>query len=578
MTALRQPIVCVLGHVDHGKTTILDRIRGTSLAKKEPGLITQHIGATEIDLDTILKISSAISKRAKFEIPGLLFIDTPGHRAFSSLRKRGGTIADLAVLVVDVREGFKPQTYESLEIIKRSKTPFVVSANKIDRIPGYRSVDRPFVKSLEEQSKNAVEKLDETLYSLIYQLSERGFDGDRYDRITDFTKSVGIVPTSAKTGEGISDLIMILAGLAQRYLEQRLTIEEKGEGVVMEKREEEGLGDTLDVILYNGNLKKGDEILLMGVNGVNRKKVRGIFKARARGPLIGVDSVRAAAGVRLVVPDIGDVVPGSPLRVLIEGEEEEIKRSFEREIELEIKIDEEGVILKADTLGSIEALANELKGLGVKVARAAVREITKDDVLLASTMKDPLERAIFGFGVGILSDAEEFLNQKVKEKVRIFTGDVIYSLIEDFEKWSEEMKRMVEEEKRKKMVYPAAIKLLPGFVFRMKDPAIVGVRILSGRLKSGVSLLREDGRIIGKVRSIEDSGKRLDEAFQGMEIAASIEGPTVGRQIKIDDVLYVNLSEEEARALEKEDLTFDEKEVLEKIKEIKRRQKILWGR
>ena len=578
MRDIRQPIVCVLGHVDHGKTTILDRIRGTSLAKKEAGLITQHIGATEIDLDTIERISSIITKGIKFAIPGLLFIDTPGHRAFSSLRRRGGTIADLAILVVDVREGFKPQTDESLEILRRSKTPFVISANKIDRIPGYRSMDAPFVKSFPEQSKRAQGKLDEAIYSLMFQLSERDFDGERYDRVTDFTKNIAIVPTSAKTGEGIADLIMMLAGLAQRYLEQRLTLEEKGEGVVLEKREEEGLGDTLDIILSNGTLKKGDDVFLLGLRGVKKRRVRGIFRAGARGPPIPVNSVRAAAGVRLMVPDIDDVVSGSPLRVIEKGKEEEIEHSFQKEIELDVKTSQEGTIVKADTLGSIEALAHELKGMKVRIARAGVGEITKDDILLSSTMKDPTERAIFGFGVEILTDAREFLNLKVKDRVKIFTGEIIYSLTDDYEKWRDEVRKRAEEEKRKRLTYPASIKLLPGFVFRIKDPAIIGIRILSGRLSSGANLLREDGIIVGKIKSIEDKGEKLDEALQGMEVAASIEGPTIGRQIKVDDVLYIDLTERDARALDKEELTMDERETLDKVIEIKRRQKTLWGR
>jgi translation initiation factor 5B len=569
MTEIRQPIVCVLGHVDHGKTTLLDRIRGTSVAKKEPGLITQHIGATEIDLDTILDISSSIPQGMRLDIPGLLFIDTPGHRAFSSLRRRGGSIADLAVLVVDIREGFKPQTIESLEILKRSKTPFIVAANKIDRIPGYRGQDAPFVRSLEDQSERAIKALDDALYSLISQLSDSGFNGERYDRITDFTKMVAIVPTSAKTGEGIADLIMVLAGLAQRYLEKRLVVEERGEGVVMEKREEEGLGDTLDVILYNGTLKKGDEILVLGRGGLKRSRVRGIFKARARGAPVSVDMVRAAAGVKVAAPDVGDVIAGSPLRVLVEGEEE-IEKSFSREVELDVKIDTEGVILKADSLGSLEALASELEW--VRIARAEVGDITKEDILFASTMKDPAERAIFGFWVELLSEAEDFLAKKFRGKVKIFRGNVIYSLTEDYEKWAEETRKKIEEEKRERLTYPASIKLLPGFVFRAKDPAIVGVRILSGRLKQGVRLLREDGMVVGKVRSIEDRGDKIEEAHQGMEVAASIDGPTVGRQIKIGQILYVDLSDREVRALLEEELAPDEMETLEKVKEIKRKK------
>lgn len=452
--------------------------------------------------------------------------------------------------------------------MKRFKTPFVIAANKIDRISGYRSIDGPFIESLERQSEMAKRRLDEALYNLMSQLSDRDFDGNRYDRIADFTKEIAIIPVSAKTGEGMPDLIAMLSGLAQRYLEQRLSVEEHGEGIILEKGEEEGLGSTLDVILYNGTLKKGDEILLLGSDGVKKRKIKGIFKPDKRGPLVAVDIIKAAAGVKLVAPDIKDVVSGSPLKVLEEGREDEMERNFEREIELSVDIDDEGIVINADTMGSIEAMVHELKNLGVRVSKVKVGDITKGDLFFASTIKSPLERAILGFGVGVSDDAEEFL--KLKKDVKVFTGAVIYSIIDDFEKWRDEIKTKFEEEKKRKLTFPASIKLLPDCIFRVKNPAIVGVRILVGTLNPGANLLRNDGKIVGRIKSIENKGDKQDSVHQGMEVAISIEGPTIGRQIKEGDVLYVDLSAENIRALNKEDLNFDEEEVLDRLKEIKR--------
>src|SRR3990172_8718009 len=236
MTAIRQPIVSVLGHVDHGKTTVLDRIRGTAVASREAGGITQHIGATEVPLQAVLDACGDLVKGKAFRVPGLLFIDTPGHVAFSTIRARGGALADLAVLVVDVNEGFRPQTIESIGILKRYKTPFVVAANKIDLVPGWRRHDRQaFVAAARDQPSSAAEELDKRLYAIVARFFEHGFSADRYDRVEDFTTSVAIVPMSAKFGEGVPDLLLMLVGLAQRFLEAELRTEEgPAEGTILE--------------------------------------------------------------------------------------------------------------------------------------------------------------------------------------------------------------------------------------------------------------------------------------------------------------------------------------------------------
>jgi translation initiation factor 5B len=281
-SSLRTPIVVVMGHVDHGKTTLLDKIRGTAVAKGEAGLITQHIGATEVPLRVVQDFCNS-RFGAEFQVPGLLFIDTPGHHAFTSMRSRGGSLADLAVLIVDINEGFQPQTIESLTILKRFKTPFVVAANKIDRIGGWLPVpNAPFAKSLKAQSNRVVEELDTRLYELVGELYKYGFDGDRYDRISDFTRTIGIVPISAVTGEGVPDLLMILVGLAQKFLKENLKLTATGPGVgtILEVKEERGLGTTLDVILYNGEFKSGDTVIVGTAHEPVITKIRALLKPK----------------------------------------------------------------------------------------------------------------------------------------------------------------------------------------------------------------------------------------------------------------------------------------------------------
>ncbi|MDD3398856.1 MAG: GTP-binding protein, partial [Candidatus Methanomethylophilaceae archaeon] len=250
--AIRQPIVSVLGHVDHGKTMLLDTIRGTSVIAREAGLITQHIGATEVPIDHIYKVCGKLIGPKRFDVPGLLFIDTPGHHSFITLRARGGSLADLAVLVIDVKEGIKPQTIESIRILKQYKTPFIIAMNKVDTIPGWQyEKNRPFILAEKQQAPHAIENFNARLYDIIGALSMEGISADRYDRIDNFTRTVALVPVSAKTGEGIADLLLVLIGLAQRFLEEQLRQESgPGRGTILEIKEERGLGQTLDIILY----------------------------------------------------------------------------------------------------------------------------------------------------------------------------------------------------------------------------------------------------------------------------------------------------------------------------------------
>ncbi|MDF2957648.1 MAG: Translation initiation factor IF-2 [Candidatus Alkanophagales archaeon MCA70_species_1] len=578
---MRTPIVAVLGHIDHGKTTLLDNIRGTAIAQREAGGITQHIGATEIPISVIKKICGPLLDVGKIEVSGLLFIDTPGHQAFTSLRKRGGALADLAVLIVDIMEGFQPQTYESLHILRTFKTPFVVALNKIDRIRGWRSEKKPFVLSYKEQSDEARRFLDEKVYEIVGTLYDEGFSAERYDRIRDFTRTVAIIPISAKTGEGIPDLLMVLIGLAQRFLEEslQLHVEAEGVGVVLEKKEERGIGTTIDVILYDGTLSVGDTII---IGSLDRSpivtKVRGLLKPRALREMRAeskferVRSVTAAAGVKIIAPNLESVLTGSQLRVVkdetrIEDAIKEMQAELE---ELRIETAAEGVVIKADTLGALEALASELQRENISIMKAEVGNISKRDVIDAATVKekDPNLGVIIGFNVDVLPDAREMAQQS---DIPIFLGDVIYKVIEDYVSWA---RRRREEEMRKALealIIPGKFMILPDYVFRQSKPAIVGVRVLGGRIKPGAPLMRADGVAVGSIKEIQDRGNNIPEARQGMEVAVSIIGPTVGRQIKEQDILYVDVPESHIGELEKfkEYLTDDEKETLEEIKEIK---------
>ena len=577
MKVIRQPIVAVLGHVDHGKTTILDKIRGSAIAAKEAGGITQHIGATEIPLETIKEICGGLLKQLKAEIkiPGLLFIDTPGHEAFTTLRKRGGALADLAILVVDIIEGFKPQTYEAIEILKTYKTPFLVAANKIDKIHGWIPFENyPFSHSIQKQSDKVKYELESKIYEIVAKLNELGFNADRFDRVRDFTREVAIVPVSGKTGEGIPELLMLLVGLSQAFLRRELEItpEMPAKGTVLEVKEEHGLGVTVDVIIYDGHIKRGDTIV---VGSIESKpivtRVKALLKPRpleeirfSTRKFINVKEVYAASGVKIAAPNLENALAGSPLIVAnknVEKAVEEVKKEIE---EIRIKTDKLGLVLKADTLGSLEALVNMLKRLNVPIRYADVGDISRKDVFEAENVTDKKLACIIGFNVRVRKDAEELAKKK---GIKILTGNIIYKIVEDYENY---LKEVEEEEKRKifeKLPRPAVIKILPGYVFRHSKPAIVGIEVLAGTLRKRVRLAK-DGKIIGLVKDMQENRVSVDEARKGKQLAIAIDNAVVGRNVDEGDILYTFITREELEMLEKykKFMSEDEIEALEIIK------------
>ncbi len=582
--AKRQPIVSVLGHVDHGKSTILDKIRGTKVVAREAGGITQHIGATEVPLQTIYELCEEIVKGKEFTVPGLLFIDTPGHHSFTTLRARGGALADLVVLVIDINEGIKPQTVESISILKKYKKPFIIAANKIDLIPGWRTQEgKPFSISVRDQSSGAVEELDQRLYNLVGKLHERGVGTDRFDRIDDFTKTVAIVPVSGKSGEGIPDILLLLVGLAQRFLEEQLAVEEKtGEGTVLEVKEEKGLGATLDVILYNGKIAKGDTIAISSTdpNYPIVTKVRAILKPKPldeiRDPTQRFDSVQeisAAAGIKLSAAKLNNALPGGMIKV-VSGTLDEAMEEIKRESEVHIELVAEGIAVRADAIGSLEALAFEAEAAGMPIASAQIGAVAKKDLVEAATALNPLHRVVLAFNVTITPEGQDELGNY---DVAVLSNDVVYKLIEEYQEWRDKKRSELESEKRLVIIFPGKIKILPQYIFRMSKPAIVGVRVLAGRIRPGQPLMRADGREIGRIKSIRSGEESLREARMGKEVAIAMDNVTVGRQIKGEDILFVDMPEEHARELRKMELSLDEREVLDELIKIKRKEKSFWA-
>ncbi|MGE5187769.1 MAG: translation initiation factor IF-2, partial [Betaproteobacteria bacterium] len=581
------------GHVDSGKTSVLDELRKTNVQIREAGGMTQHIGASFFPIETLKQLIGPYMGNFKtgIEIPGLLIVDTPGHEAFTNLRRRGGSVADIAILVVDVLRGFEAQTFECIEILKARKTPFIVAVNKIDRIPGWKAQEgATFMKSFAVQSSFVQDELNNRLYQVMGDFSRLQFKTDRFDHIRDFTQNVALVPTSAKTGEGLSELVMVLVGLTQQFLKKRLqTTEGAAKASILEVKEEPGLGMTLNTIVYDGTLHRDDLVVVGGRDGPISARVRTILVPKPldemrdpRDKFTSVDCVYASAGVKIVAPGLECALAGAPLLAVPVGEEvsKYCKLITEEIGRIRITKEIDGVIVKADTLGSLEAMAEILKTSNVQVRSADIGDISKRDIIEASVVKqrEPLVAAVLAFGVKTLPDAEV---EAEANGIKIFRDPIIYNLIDNYLQWAKEKREAKSEAEFDALVKPGKVTVLPNCIFRRAKPLVAGVEIQGGRLKPKVSLIRkEDGSDLGEIDQIQDKGKAVGEAKAGMQVAISMDKPIAGRHIFERDVLFVKVPEKDAQALlssHLDDLTAEEIDVLKEYVNMMRKKIPFWA-
>lgn len=566
----RQPIVTVCGHVDHGKTSILDKIRGSSVADKEAGGITQKISFTTLTKETIQERAGKVLEKFKIplEIPGFLLIDTPGHAAFTNLRKRGGSLADIAVLVIDINEGLKPQTQEVLQILKANKTPFVIALNKIDNISGWKQGEY-FFENLNKQVIRIQQEFEEKIGTITGALNSYGFVPELYHKISDFTKNIAMVPCSARTGEGIPELIAILVALSQKFLKARISVKEEAKGVILEVKKEKTV-NFLESILYDGKLKVNDEIIIGSFGQPIVAKIRSMQEAM---PLSkgfrAATEVSAAAGIRLQTTSKEEILSGMPFQIF-KGNLEEIKKEFSQEISSGLELDDNGIMIKAESLGSLEALLFLLKQKQIRVISASIGNIAKKDLYFASSLPEQ-DRVLLAFNV----DFEEGV---VAGTTKVIKNDIVYKLIEDFESWRAEKQKEMERAKLAELPNLSKITILP-YVFRNSSPAIFGVRIDGGVLKHDIELINRNGEKIGRVKAMQHEKNNIQEADKGKEIAISLPGVNFERQLKQGESLYSNLSEIQFRKFKdnKNLLTQDEIKVLQEIAEIKRKEQVTWG-
>jgi len=580
-------------------TSLLDRIRGTGVQAREAGGITQEIGASFFPMETLEAICGPLLSKTggQLKIPGLLVIDTPGHEIFSNLRMRGGSAADIAILLVDVLKGLENQTIESIEILKERHVPFLVALNKVDMIRGWRkdtTVGKGSIAlaaALKLQPLEWNDELEERLYNVVGGLSRAGFQAEAFYRIQDFRKQVAIIPVSARNGVGIPELLAVLIGLAQQFLSTKLSqgagdVSGRSKGIVLELQEEVGMGQTANIILTDGTLHVGDKIVIVKRDGAAQSKVKALFMPKPldemrdpRDKFTAVNEVYAAAGVKLVSPDLEGVIPGTAVMTFEDDAEfESLRVELEKDlVTLRRKSDNVGVVVKAGSIGGLEALLKMLEDRAIPVRLADIGDISKAEIIEAEAVaeRDPYLGAIIGFDVKVLPEAKES-----QERVQIIASEVIYDAVEGYVQWVAKKKEEDERTALQNVTMPAKVKALKGNFFRRNGPAVFGVEVLAGRLRPKVRLMNQRGEEVGLVEQIQENGKNIQEASKGMQVAISVKGPTLGRTIKEDEDLFTFPTSRDAKILKGKyasTLGPDDKQALEEIVAIRSAKDMLYG-
>jgi translation initiation factor 5B len=490
---LRSPICCILGHVDTGKTKLLDKIRQTNVQEGEAGGITQQIGATYFPTSALQEKIAAVNKDGNFEfkVPGLLVIDTPGHESFSNLRSRGSSLCNIAILVVDIMHGLEPQTLESMKLLRDRKTPFIVALNKIDRLYGWKKIDNNgFLDSLAMQNKGVQSEFKDRLEKTKIAFAEQGFNSELFSENKSMAKNVSLVPTSAHTGEGIPDMLKLLITLTQERMTNKLMYLSEIECTVLEVKVIEGLGTTIDVILSNGVLREGDRIVLCGLNGAITTNIRALLtpaplkELRLKSAYVHNKEAKASLGVKIAANDLDGAIAGS--RLLVVGPEDD-EEDLEDEVMSDlaqllnrVSKDSRGVSVQASTLGSLEALLEFLKASKIPVANISIGPVYKRDVMMAGTMLEKAKQyaVMLCFDVKVDKDAQAYADEV---GVKIFTADIIYHLFDDFTKHMAALAEQKKEENKLLAVFPCV--LTPVKVFNKKDPIVIGVDVTDGNLR-----------------------------------------------------------------------------------------------
>jgi len=541
---LKAPVICVLGNVDAGKTSLLDKIKKTNIQDEEAGGITQSISSIWIN-----------AKNSKTGLPGALIIDTPGHDSFEHLRELGAKVCNFVILMVDINESLKQQTIRAINIIKKNRIPFVVALNKVDRIYEWKSPSKPtlFKTILESQKQDTQRYFYERIDDLNYQMNQHGFNSCLYFLNEDPKKQVSFIPVSARTGDGITDLLNYVLTLSHKFMLSELTYSpEKPEGVVLGYEILKGFGSSIDLILTNGQIEPKHKILIETINGVEEHEINMVLTGgNQKGKYNSEKSLKATQNCKIIIKNINlnTLILGRPIHWLNPSwTQTQTKELFQQTSNDLDKIIEDftptyskyGVSVHSSSFGGLRAITNFLEENNIPYFRARVGKIKKTDIISTESMNQKIKNnknfydILVGFDVDFDFDINTFDTEKISTV--ILSDNIIYSLYDKITNHIESQKKIYYDSINEKVPYPVEISVIDkDHVFANKNPILIGVKILTGILKIGTPLMVFDmnlDKVIGFVSGIKNRKQQnVSEANENEEVSVKIE-PLDGFTIK----------------------------------------------
>ena len=563
---LKSPVVSFMGHVDAGKTSLMDCIRGTKIQSGEAGGITQSIGSSFVPIEHVRDITKNIKGKFAVEhnIPGLLIVDTPGHSAFSSMRDRGSSLCDIAILVIDINKGIQPQTEESIKMLKEKKVPFIVAATKIDMIYGWEdSKEMNLRKVMKNQEESTTQILISMLEDLKYELSKFDIDAVFYFNNKNPSKTYSIIPISTQTNEGLTDLLSLMVYISQNWMSNKITYQDNLDATIMESILEPKLGWVLDVILSNGTIKVGDKIAVTSKDGSKIATIRNILtppqltQDRNKVSWKSNTSVRASQGVRIIGSNLENCIAGSSI-FEVKGSESDALDLATQEYQKfwkSFEWDKEGVCLVAPTIGELDAAYNLLKEENIPMMKGEISNFGKKSIESYASMleeiKNKEDRVILYFNSKPMTGKQEEEYNKIckDNNITLLHHMVIYQLIEQYN----DIKKKFHEERKKELsetgdaIFPCELMVLKDHVYMKggNDDILFGIKVKAGRLLKGTPLVTDKNVSLGKVISIQKNHKELNEAKLREEVCIRIKGENnslYGRHFDYKDKVISNIT------------------------------------
>ena len=598
-SSLKAPICSFMGHVDAGKTSLMDIIRNTNLQSNEAGGITQSIGSSFVDIEDIVETTNVINGKfeVKPEIPGLIIIDTPGHEAFNSLRERGSSLCDIAVLVVDMIDGVKPQTIESIKLLREKKVPFVIAATKLDRVYNYKTTDEISLrKAFKKQTKDVVSMIESSLYDMQYDLEKEDIKAQFYFKNKNPQKIYSIVPISSKTKEGLADLLSLIVYISQNWMNKKIVYNEEVDASIMECVQDKKHGWVLDVILKNGTIKIGDEFGVSGKGGERVVKVRKLL-VKNKKKFDEVESIRASSGVRILGSNCDNCFSGTKLHPLELGGLELAKKEVES-IWDKMPMEKVGVCIQAPTISNLDALHQLLTKEKVPIMSINLRTLNEKDLdkllIKIDEVKDLEFKCLLYFGKVDNKEKETYTKLCKDRGIHFINSEIVYGLIEEYLNFKKDCleNRQKEQIAEGNAVYPCKLRILKDHVYMKggNKELLLGVKVRAGRLRIGsplyvvVSEHKNKGKIInmkterefelGKVTSIQKNNEDKDLANLHDEVCIRIDNPnelSYDRHFDHKDEIISRLTRESIDILKKDyrgEMTKDDWKLVIEMKNI----------